>query len=90
MEIPDEAREGWFDRIFSQGFTPEDLVLYMLSLLLIVTFWLAFDRLQKREKELLPGISPTVANAWQPSSPAMDRSSTVDDIDMDYPRAVTE
>ena len=56
----------WFGRVFCAGFTPEDAVLYGLTVLLIVFFWATFANLYRQEGELLPGISREVTNLWQP------------------------
>ncbi len=59
---------NWFDKVFSRGFTPEDLVLYLLSMLLIIVFWSIFRELQAREDRLIASISAEVANAWGPGA----------------------
>jgi hypothetical protein len=59
---------NWFDKVFSRGFTPEDLVLYLLSILLIVVFWSIFRDLEAREDELIASISAEVARDWGPAA----------------------
>ena len=65
----DRDRGSWFGRIFSQGFTPEDLVLYTLSLLLIIFLWMTFSDLRASETELLRSLSKPVIDNWKPESP---------------------
>ena len=59
----------WFVRIFSQGFAPEDLLLYVLSLVLIVFLWMTFSGLRTSEAELLRSLSGPVIDNWKPESP---------------------
>jgi hypothetical protein len=70
----------WSSRIFVQGFTPEDLILYVLSLVLIVSFWIAFDRAQAREGRLIQSISDKVIEDWRPTE-------DLDDLDLNHMRA---
>lgn len=58
------SRSDWYDRIFREGFTPEDVVLYLLSFVMIASFVFIFQKSQEREKELIGSLSGQVIEQW--------------------------
>ena len=72
----------WFDRIFVKGFTPEDAVLYLFSLILLAFIWLNLGAIRNNEAESIKSISHDVLQLWHPTP--YDQNSN---IDMDFLRA---
>ncbi len=86
-EKSDRGRADWFGRVFSQGFTPEDLVLYALSFVLIIAFAVIFVDLQRREERLIQSVSDSVVEHWQPPSPNENDVLDLFEMDMNFIRA---
>jgi len=84
-QAKERSRTGskpWFDRIFTHGFTPEDAVLYFLTLILLAFIWLNLSAIRRNEAESIRSISDDVLQLWHPTPYDQDSN-----INMDFLRA---
>ncbi len=77
----------WWDRVFSEGFTPEDIILYLITIVLTILFWRLFNNLHQDEFEMIDGFSAEVSKAWTPVTSTEAASWQNGSLSLDYIRA---